>query len=1360
NCAYSLTVSRSDKAPISINIENGDTTVVTDAFPIDTTYITWTATDSKKNSVSCTHFVAVIDTVAPVLACAKDTTVDVSEGCKADVKLTVPSVFDNCAYSLTVSRSDKAPISINIENGDTTVVTDAFFVDKTVITWRATDRNGNFSECDQVVSVIDTIAPAITCADTIKVMAGEYCVAPGVKIEMPEIVENCGDYTLSVSRSDGGYISVSNGAVRTDAFPLDTTYITWTATDNNENTSYCAQVIVVDVERKPVIDCSKLKSLKFIAKGDCEVNVDETMIPVPVAKVPCSDDVIAGVGLREDGSSIYGNYFVGESFINWTFTNTEDNLTATCVQKVSVLSDKRLEKPCYTLSLDTIIVEIPAGQCSVSAEDVLPKDVLYAKNPCTGKYVKGELQRPGGIDLNEPFSRGVTSIFWVFVDESNTLTFPVDACEQFVKITGPKMVDCDNFVDKTVSLALSECSLEAAKLNLSAPEVTNPCYNGAVMVPDTVRSSGKAMTEPYAVGSDTVTWTYVLPVSGLIIDTVSCKQVITVKDTLAPVFDCSQLESPIVMSQRAYDEVMSYEKAVQMGLKMPVVTDACGDVTMLPRRSDGKALEDDFERGDSVVVTWVFADIYGNADSCEQVVIVEDLVAPILDCPKFREFTFACVNDLPEAYGSYEEFVMANGSVSEEHKVLKESFGSYDSIPEGMSLCDAEIWRVYHMTDFLGRKVSCTQMFELVDTVAPVLSMVVDGKVKHDGTFVKNLKCTDELPEFPVPTAKDNCSEVTVEMTEVSTRGEDPDSCSYYTYEIKRTWSAVDACGNRSLPISYVISVVDDTKPTIALDDSWAKDTVFSINMKNCEFGAPNLVSMLPKDFEATDDCAGEGHVRVYQKPDFRSVLDKTTKVYVYVEDACHNFDTISRVVYVPTVESVVSIIAKDTAICGFDGNKLNLWSPEIRSASGNIYMSLNNGMVFERTSQVFFDCYRDSISEESLVFSDNRRTYYNKYFKGDKVEYNSLKAKLTSLTRMTQSGTYYYVAMDTFSYCTDTVKIELTVNERPRIALEHPLIDVCEDDSIPLFESGNELYSRANVCVNEMGTFPVTDEGWMVDGNVYRAEDTVRYREYLQPMLYYATNLCGTSTSKDSYFWLCGDSLWSESDSLAMVGSKENLDAWRADTLYALDTINVRTHHRFTPDEIVLSTEPNDKARVWIGEDVSLSVRTKKQPKAYFWYKVNETFDGHRGVVYDRFGEIFEGDVNLFDMRDELIAVKDSADDKPFSMDLVSLRDSALYYVLVTDSVCPAMASNIVSIDVMDKLPTAITPYVFDGMNDAFMKGHYIRVFNRYGQWVYDGEDGWDGTYRGLKADPGVYYYEVIFNGVVRQGSIEVVKF
>jgi hypothetical protein len=349
---------------------------------------------------------------------------------------------------------------------------------------------------------------------------------------------------------------------------------------------------------------------------------------------------------------------------------------------------------------------------------------------------------------------------------------------------------------------------------------------------------------------------------------------------------------------------------------------------------------------------------------------------------------------------------------------------------------------------------------------------------------------------------------------------------------------------------------------------------------------------------------------------------------------------------------------------------------------------------------------------------------------------------------------------MDTFSYCTDTVKIELTVNERPRIALEHPLIDVCEDDSIPLFESGNELYSRANVCVNEMGTFPVTDEGWMVDGNVYRAEDTVRYREYLQPMLYYATNLCGTSTSKDSYFWLCGDSLWSESDSLAMVGSKENLAAWRADTLYALDSINVRTHHRFNPDEIVLSTEPNDKARVWIGEDVSLSVRTKKQPKAYFWYKVNETFDGHRGVVYDRFGEIFDGDVNLFDMRDELIAVKDSADDKPFSMDLVSLRDSALYYVLVTDSVCPAMASNIVSIDVMDKLPTAITPYVFDGMNDAFMKGHYIRVFNRYGQWVYDGEDGWDGTYRGLKADPGVYYYEVIFNGVVRHGSIEVVKF
>jgi gliding motility-associated-like protein len=46
------------------------------------------------------------------------------------------------------------------------------------------------------------------------------------------------------------------------------------------------------------------------------------------------------------------------------------------------------------------------------------------------------------------------------------------------------------------------------------------------------------------------------------------------------------------------------------------------------------------------------------------------------------------------------------------------------------------------------------------------------------------------------------------------------------------------------------------------------------------------------------------------------------------------------------------------------------------------------------------------------------------------------------------------------------------------------------------------------------------------------------------------------------------------------------------------------------------------------------------------------------------------------------------------------------------------------------------------DGINDMFMKGYRIIVFDRLGRKLFSGEDGWDGTYNGRVAPEDVYYY------------------
>lgn len=55
--------------------------------------------------------------------------------------------------------------------------------------------------------------------------------------------------------------------------------------------------------------------------------------------------------------------------------------------------------------------------------------------------------------------------------------------------------------------------------------------------------------------------------------------------------------------------------------------------------------------------------------------------------------------------------------------------------------------------------------------------------------------------------------------------------------------------------------------------------------------------------------------------------------------------------------------------------------------------------------------------------------------------------------------------------------------------------------------------------------------------------------------------------------------------------------------------------------------------------------------------------------------------------------------------------------------------------------LPNTFTPNG-DGINDIFLRGWKIEVFNRNGVLFYKGYEGWDGTYRGKPVAPGTYFY------------------
>ena len=58
--------------------------------------------------------------------------------------------------------------------------------------------------------------------------------------------------------------------------------------------------------------------------------------------------------------------------------------------------------------------------------------------------------------------------------------------------------------------------------------------------------------------------------------------------------------------------------------------------------------------------------------------------------------------------------------------------------------------------------------------------------------------------------------------------------------------------------------------------------------------------------------------------------------------------------------------------------------------------------------------------------------------------------------------------------------------------------------------------------------------------------------------------------------------------------------------------------------------------------------------------------------------------------------------------------------------------------------IPNAFTPHNVDGKNDIFVKGLNLTIFNRWGQKLYEGTEGWNGKYNGNRVSSGTYYYVI----------------
>ncbi len=202
-------------------------------FILGTTTVSCRATNSCRQSATCNFNITVVrDTVPPVIQCPTNRIVWLcGTASTARVSFTLPSATDNADSNVVVSCSPTPNSS--------------FPLGTSTVTCTATDDCTNRTTCTFTVTIArDTTPPVIQCPPSIN---GTACSASGAVATYP---------TPTATDNADFNVAVACSPVSGSVFPLGSTTVTCTATDNCTNQTACTFLVRVTRDTTPpVITC-------------------------------------------------------------------------------------------------------------------------------------------------------------------------------------------------------------------------------------------------------------------------------------------------------------------------------------------------------------------------------------------------------------------------------------------------------------------------------------------------------------------------------------------------------------------------------------------------------------------------------------------------------------------------------------------------------------------------------------------------------------------------------------------------------------------------------------------------------------------------------------------------------------------------------------------------------------------------------------------------------------------------------------------------------------------------------------------------------------------------------------------------
>ncbi|MDB5232420.1 MAG: hypothetical protein JWN76_3225 [Chitinophagaceae bacterium] len=431
-----------------------------------------------------------------------------------------------------------------------------FPVGVTTNTFTATDESGNSSTCSFTVTVVDNQPPVINCPGNIAVIASAANGAV-VNYSAPVATDNCSVTTEMIAGKESGSI-----------FPIGVTTVTYRATDPSGNYTDCSFTVTV-TGVAPVISCPENITVTN-APGQCGAAVnfsasETTAIPASVITYSIAPGSLFAVGTT--AVTAKATNAIGSSSCTFYVTVADNEVPViNRVANISVNNDR--------------------SRCG-AAVNVTPPT---ATDNCDVASIIGV--RNDELSLTDNYPVGTTTITWTVTDiHSNTTT-----STQTIIVTDNEAPVITHSGDVNTHSDAGNCSA-AVQASASA---TDNCGVGA---PSGVRNDGKLLTDPYPVGTTTITWT----VTDIHNNTSTSTQTIIVTDNEAPKANCQ----PVTIT------LVNGAASITAGDVNNHSTDNCGIESVTISKSSFTCANIGANE-----VTLTVKDIHGNESTCTAIVTV------------------------------------------------------------------------------------------------------------------------------------------------------------------------------------------------------------------------------------------------------------------------------------------------------------------------------------------------------------------------------------------------------------------------------------------------------------------------------------------------------------------------------------------------------------------------------------------------------------------------------------------------------------------------------------------------------------------------------------------------------------------